>query len=408
MHARALGGRAGHRQGLLAAAILMLVGALLFAVAAGDADAKKKKAKGPKIGVMSRNIYLGADLGPILNANSINSAVDAGGEISNQVDRTNFPLRAQGLAQEILSKKPDLVGLQEVALWRTGPVDAAAVTNPSASNVEYDFLELLLAELNKGGKNYEAVVVKQEFDAEFPVNDDTSDGQNGLAGADHNERLTMRDVILRRVDSKVKVSNPNSGTFSTLLRVNVAGVVSLDVTRGWTAVDAKLKGTKPFRFVNTHFEAFDSSGQNPTNTGQSLGRGDIRAAQASELVGAGGPADPAPKYPVLLVGDLNSDDDTVQPNGDRNAYSAVLSAGFTPRENSNSVLPLSCCLDNPDLNSPASAVSDFDHQVDHIMTEVKKVKLLSSLVTGLVPVNGLWDSDHAGVYSKLRMPPKKK
>jgi hypothetical protein len=98
----------------------------------------------------------------------------------------------------------------------------------------------------------------------------------------------------------------------------------------------------------------------------------------------------------------------VQPNGDRNAYSAVLSAGFTPRENSNSVLPLSCCLDNPDVNSPASAVSDFDHQVDHIMTEVKKVKLLSSLVTGLVPVNGLWDSDHAGVYSKLRMPPKKK
>ncbi len=248
------------------------------------------------------------------------------------MDRTNFPLRAQALAQEILSKKPDLVGLQEVALWRTGPVDAAAVTNPSSSNVEYDFLELLLAELNKSGSNYEAVVVKQEFDAEFPVNDDTSDGQMGLAGADHNERLTMRDVILRRVDSKVKVSNPNSGTFSTLLRVNVAGVVSLDVTRGWTAVDAKLKGTKRFRFVNTHLEAFDSSGQNPTNTGQSLGRGDIRAAQATELVSAGGPADPAPKYPVILLGDINSDDDTVQPNGDRNAYNALLAAGYSERE----------------------------------------------------------------------------
>ena len=90
-----------------------------------------------------------------------------------------------------------------------------------------------MSELNKTGNNYEAVVVKQEFDAEFPVNDDGNG--SGLAGADHNERLTMRDVILRRVDSKAKVSNPNSGTFSTLLRVTVGGAVSLDVTRGWTA-----------------------------------------------------------------------------------------------------------------------------------------------------------------------------
>jgi endonuclease/exonuclease/phosphatase family metal-dependent hydrolase len=401
MHARALGGRAGHRQGLLAAAILMLVGALLFAVAAGDADAKKKKAKGPKIGVMTRNVYLGADLGPILQANTIPQAIDAGGEIANQVDRTNFPLRAQALAQEILSEKPDLVGLQEVALWRTGPVDISAVSNPSAAEVEYDFLELLLAQVNKTGNNYEVVVVKQEFDAEFPVNDDTSNPD-----PDHNERLTMRDVILRRVNSKVKVSNANSGTFSTLLRVNVAGAVSLDVTRGWTAVDARLKGTKRFRFVNTHLEAFDSSGQNPTNTGQSLGRGDIRAAQATELVSAGGPADPAPKYPVILLGDINSDDDTVQPNGDRNAYNALLAAGYSERSTDD---PLSCCLDNPDLNSPASAVTDFDHQVDHILTELRRVKLKNSSVTGRAPAaGGLWPSDHAGVFSTLRMPPKGK
>ena len=88
--------------------------------------------------------------------------------------------------------------------------------------MEYDFLALLLAELNKTGNNYEAVVVKEEFDAEFPVNDDGNG--TGLAGADHNERLTMRDVILRRVNSKAKVSNPNSGTFATLLRVTSVAV----------------------------------------------------------------------------------------------------------------------------------------------------------------------------------------
>ena len=31
----------------------------------------------------------------------------------------------------------------------------------------------------------------------------------------------------------------------------------------------------------------------------------------------------------------------------------------------------------------------------------KKVKLVSSSVTGRQPVNGFWDSDHAGLFSAL-------
>ena len=46
--------------------------------------------------------------------------------------------------------------------------------------------------------------------------------------------------------------------------------------------------------------------------------------------------------------------------------------------------------------------SDFDHKVDHVMTDApKKVKLLSTVITGLSPVNGFWDSDHAGIVSTL-------
>ena len=33
----------------------------------------------------------------------------------------------------------------------------------------------------------------------------------------------------------------------------------------------------------------------------------------------------------------------------------------------------------------------------------KKVKLVSSTVTGRRPVNGFWDSDHAGLWSLLRI-----
>jgi hypothetical protein len=390
--------QAPRRRALLAGAILAIASGLAFGLLADGAVAAKK---GVKFKTMTRNVYLGADLGPALQANTIPQALDAGGEIANQVDRTNFPERAKALAAEILSKNPQLVGLQEVALWRTGPVNFGAVGqgNASATDVEYDFLQLLLDELNKGGTKYEVVVAKDEFDAELPVNDDTSTPE-----PDHNERLTMRDVILRKISNKVQVSNPTSGTFNVLLRVDVAGVVPLDVTRGWIAVDAKIKGStsKKFRFVNTHLEAFDSSGQNPGSDGNSYGRGDIRAAQASQLFA---PSGPATGKIVILVGDINSDDDTVQPNGDQNAYNALLAGGFSERSTNN---PLSCCLNNPDLDSPASAVTDFDHQVDHILTNSRKVKLVNSSVTGLAPVGGLWPSDHAGVFATLRVPAKKK
>jgi hypothetical protein len=397
MNAQVLAARVWRRLFVTVSALLLLGGALGLGLLAEDASAAKKK--GTKVRVMTRNVYLGADLTPALQANNANQLVDAAGEIANQVDRTNFPLRAQALAQEILGKRPDLVGLQEVALWRTAPTNIGVVgTGPSATEVEYDFLQLLLAQLNKNGQTYVPVVVKEEFDFEVPVNDD---GQgSGLSGADHNERLTMRDVTLARVGSGVKTSNPTTGTFEVLIRVSAAGgLVSIDVTRGWTALDARVRGSKRFRFVNTHLEAFDSQGNNQGSNGQTYGRGDIRAAQARDLFATGGPA----VGRVILLGDINSDDDTVQPNGDRNAYLALLSGGFSERSTAN---PLSCCLSDPNL--VGGSLADFDHQVDHVLTNTRKIKLVNSSVTGLAPVGGLWPSDHAGVFSTLRVPIKKK
>jgi hypothetical protein len=39
-----------------------------------------------------------------------------------------------------------------------------------------------------------------------------------------------------------------------------------------------------------------------------------------------------------------------------------------------------------------------------VMTNApKKIKLVSGSITGLKPINGFWDSDHAGVFSTLRV-----
>jgi hypothetical protein len=68
--------------------------------------------------------------------------------------------------------------------------------------------------------------------------------------------------------------------------------------------------------------------------------------------------------------------------------------------------PLGCCLNSSLLTAGGGgSIADFDHKVDHIMTnKPNKVKLKSSAVLGRNPVNGFWPSDHAGLYSQLEFP----
>jgi Endonuclease/Exonuclease/phosphatase family len=354
----------------------------------------KGHGRGKEVRVMTRNLYLGADLTPAIGAKSLPELVAANGKILREVTANDFPTRADGLADEILAERPDLVGLQEVALWRTAPPSLAPLqTGPSATAVRYDFLRELLDELNagkgqdgKGKPQYEVVVVQQEFDFEAPADENGKPGDGnaaqGIPDAEINGRLTMRDVILARRGAGVQTWNAQGGNFKALLKVKIL-TAELPVARGWTATDAKVRGSHPFRFVNTHLEAFHPG---------------VRAEQASELVAPGGPA--TSPLPVVLLGDLNSDDDTVA-GADRLAYETLLAAGMVSRSTDD---PLSCCLKSSLLAEGAGGkVTDFDHQVDHVLTrDPKEVGLIRSTVTGLLPVNGFWSSDHAGVFSALR------
>ena len=310
-------------------ALALLAPAAAFANGKGHGHGKGHHGQGNSgIGhvakVMTRNLYLGANLTPAIEADTLPEFVAANGQILREVTANNFPVRAKGLAAEILQAKPDLVGLQEVALWRTAPVNFDVLAKgPSATTVRYDYLAELLAELNKGPDRYEVVVVQNEFDLEAPGDEDNNPS-TGPVGADINGRLTMRDVILARRGAGVDTKNAQSGNFVTSLVVPVAGV-PVTIKRGWTSTDARVRGTGWFRFVNTHLEAFHPL---------------IRQAQAAELVAPTGPA--TSDLPVVLVGDLNSDDDTVA-GADRLAYETLLAAGMVSRSTNN---PLSCCLDS--------------------------------------------------------------
>ena len=359
----------------------LIAGALLALALPTVAEAKKA----PKLTVMTRNVFLGADLAPAINAPNIPSAIDGAGQIWNEMQSTKFPERAKPLAREIKRSKADLVGLQEVALWRTqtpsdgGSPPVSPIGTP-ATKVEQDFLKILMRELKKIRAGYRVVVVQREFQAELPVDADGVDSpDDGIAGADFDASLTMRDVILVRRASKVKLGKTRRGNFTTRYEPNVGGL-PIPVDRGWASVEAKL-GNKRFRFVDTHLEAFGD----PT----------IREAQAKELTT--GPLKTSRQ--VVLVGDLNSGttrhNEPEQP-GDDLAFNALTAFGM----HDNGAVQ-SCCYS--DLTNPADK---FDHTVDHVLTK-PRLNTVRAVVTGnrageRTP-SGLWPSDHGGVVSTLRL-----
>jgi hypothetical protein len=102
---------------------------------------------------MTYNVDEGTDFAAIITALSNPNATaqdffSAVQQTATEVLDSNPALRAQLIASEIANAKPhpDLVGLQEAAVWTFG-------------DQQLDLLQLILANL----PNYEAVVIEPEF-----------------------------------------------------------------------------------------------------------------------------------------------------------------------------------------------------------------------------------------------------
>ncbi|MEJ2052190.1 MAG: hypothetical protein P8Y60_20550, partial [Calditrichota bacterium] len=92
-------------------ALVLVAGAVSPALAAG-----KDTVKGPKINVMTRNLYLGADIFKVVDAAQTDptSVPFVVAQVYQTMLYTNFWARAEGIADEIAENKPQVVGLQEV------------------------------------------------------------------------------------------------------------------------------------------------------------------------------------------------------------------------------------------------------------------------------------------------------
>lgn len=344
------------------AAVAVALAALALPVSAGAASSSSKA----ELTVMSRNLYLGADLIPLASAADLPAFEQTAANVWRNVQATDFPKRATALAKEVKKTKPDLIGLQEAAVWRKSPDGVKDGQTTAANVVVYDYIKTLRAELKKAGVEYRVVIQQDEFDFEAPT------------ALGYDIRLTQRDAILARVGTKVSTGKTRKGQYSkTFVVPTQAGTA--DSKRGWVSVDAKVGG-KSFRFVNTHLEAYG---------------GDIREAQAKQLLGSGGPLT-SKKTNTILVGDLNSD--PRQPAADAAAYKAIVGAGFV---NVFSKLPATSGQ-NELVNNPTSTLKN---SIDHIFVRPRQTVVKASVVGNKASerVGGLWPSDHAGVVATLRL-----
>lgn len=319
---------------------------------------------GGDVTVMTRNLYLGADIITLAGADkSTDQFKRDASAMWKKVQKTNFPKRAPALAKEIKAAKPDLVGLQEASLWRTGPNSSAPATK-----VKYDFTAELLKALKKQGLEYKIVVTQNEFDFEAPT-----------VGTD--VRLTQRDVILKRKSgSKVTTGATSKGQYSLANTLVVPTAVGPATSvRGWVAVDAAIGGTA-FKFVNTHFEAYGDS---------------LRAGQASELVGPGGPLADAAK-PSILLGDFNSG--PAQAGAPGNAYRNVIGAGFNNIWGTQTDVRTIGRDEMLDKQSDTAFIDQVTYRpLANFSVATKKV-VGNSPFSKSIPK---WSSDHNGVVARL-------
>ena len=389
-------------------ALSALVAVLASTAFATAADAAKRE----PVTVMTRNIYLGGDImrplvavGNQTGAAALISFANANWTLADiALRQTDFPTRAQLLAKEIDDRRPDLIGLQEVALWRTGALELPPdpdFGSPNSTTVTQDFLAILLDAVEDRGLDYEAVVVKPEADVEGPAFLGVPGPNSTFLGSNPRDvRLTMHDVILRRVDRDVKVVRKGSETYDTQFGASLGGA-TFEFTRGYAWADV-IVNERPFRFINTHLESVSSN---------------IALGQASELLE--GAARPVGKSTVLL-GDFNSDplNSSVKPTDSVPHYAAyrLLSGdegGGGTGPYTDEWLQFAPSSDgwtsgfNEFVNDDTT--EDIDHRIDLILgrkADGDAIPVDDGWIVGTDQANrsatGLWPSDHAGVVLELR------
>jgi endonuclease/exonuclease/phosphatase family metal-dependent hydrolase len=308
--------------------------------------------------VMTRNLYVGSSYEHALSATSPAGFVEGVSTIWANVRHSNFPARAEAIADEIAAKRPDVVGLQEVSLFRRS-------VGSEPPEVAFDYLAILLDELASRGVAYTPATVSTGFDVTVPAIED---------GQFVNLQLTDRDAILvRSGGGALEISSAESAQFAARL-IQPSAVGPIPLPRTWNRIDGTYRGQQ-FRVVNTHLEPDPG----------------VQVEQARELLA--GPL--ASSRPLIALGDFNSPAD----GGGTATYGLLASGGLGDAWGGS--VGTTCCqaelLDNP--------VSQLSERIDLVLTangvRAKEAERVGQQARDRIA--GLWPSDHAGVVAELKL-----
>jgi endonuclease/exonuclease/phosphatase family metal-dependent hydrolase len=283
-------------------------------------------------------------------------------QILAAVVASNPPQRMSWVADEIAAEHPDVVGLQEAALWHI---------QPPAGMLTFDFVQLILQALAAQGLHYRVAVEQTNFDSAVQ-----------LASAPLPASFADHDAILVNADApayRMKVLDTGAAhytsqlTFPTLLG-------PIDFERGYVWADVRTSG-RVWRAVDTHLEAYPGFGSQLH---------DYTSDQAAELMTA---LRQQPR--TVVLGDLNSRPDNPLAQG----YSVLLGNGYSDAWSA--VHPadpgLTCCR-NDDLSG-----GTLDERIDYVLDR-GPITPLSASVIDVAPradTPPRWPADHAGLVATV-------
>ena len=372
------------------------------------------------IRVMTQNQYLGADLTPIIAAESPEAFNAAVINALLAIAGNNLPARAAALADSIHSRKPHLVALQEMYAF-----ECEDFGNGQCGLFQAAFNDHLTLTMEALGDDYRVAAVVENLS--LPPAGLGLPGIPVFLAANSPPafyvRVIDRDVILARAgveatpvdlgcpEGRDSLDGCNFAFVATTAFPNPAGgdPIDINIERGYVAVDAVVSGVD-YRFFNTHLEV-RSLGGNPASVA-------IQAIQASELWGAvlrnfnslqrliiagdfnSGPTDPVLPFPTR-TGELHPPYQQLA-NG-------TLFGGLPLPVALTDIWPLrpgkppgfTCC----ELADLSNAASQHDERIDIIFA----LPAPSSVKANVLGVDaddktssGHWPSDHASLSAELR------
>ncbi len=360
----------------------------------------------PTLTVMSRNIYLGADVGVALKL--IPDMPAAAQFMWDQVNKNDFSKRSIALAAEIKEFKPDVIGLQEATIWY------CKKNAWSAKTEVFNFTDQLLQALggdyvlaSRDGKTafnpgYSISPIPFLTMVRDPGRFQKIFGQDKAAcGFQIGDALAIKKSLAEQV---IQVGNTEyEDSYSIVPTL-------MTIYRGYTWADIFI-GDVAVRFVSTHLESIWDENKTPNS-----------AKQAKQLI-----ADlKETNMPLVVIGDFNADprdprpanaaNPGLQPTasdecpaGDSkcNAFRLMVEAGFndagpdasdpkTYTWGANALLT----GPDPDRLKAGQAMGNeygFTDRLDYIFTK-NGVDVSTSQIIGY---KAPYATDHAGVFAEF-------